>query len=368
MWQHAGLPITKQLGRLGWGNPLQSLDKEVISSPCLSGRGIWKVFGSRPERALEMAEGGASREEVREANGCIIGVRDVNFDASHGETFVIMGLSGSGKSTLLRCVARLSALTRGKVYLEGEDLTAMSQDELRQVRRAKLSMVFQHFGLFWHRRVIDNVAYGLEVQGIKRKERHSKAEEFLDLVGLSGYGQSYPHQLSGGMQQRVGLARALVVEPTVLFFDEPFSALDPLIRRDMQDELLRIQSQLGGTIIFVTHDFDEAIKLGDRIAVMKDGQFDQVGTAAELITNPATEYVAEFVKGVPRIKVLGVRDVIAELDGSTPDEGVGLDASLEDVLPLLVSGKREIAVLDENGQSIGRIDREAVTKLLQPQE
>ena len=215
---------------------------EAISSPCLSARGIWKVFGNRPQRALEMADTGASRAEVREATGCIIGARDVSFDAYHGETFVIMGLSGSGKSTLLRCVARLSALSRGSVILEGEDLTAMNEAELRAVRRAKLSMVFQHFGLFWHRRVIDNVAYGLEVQGIDRKTRHSKADEMLNLVGLEGYGNNYPHQLSGGMQQRVGLARALVVEPTVLFFDEPFSALDPLIRRDMQDELLRIQA------------------------------------------------------------------------------------------------------------------------------
>ena len=340
---------------------------EAISNPCLSARGIWKVFGNRPGRALEMADTGASRAEVREATGCIIGARDVSFDAYHGETFVIMGLSGSGKSTLLRCVARLSAVSRGSVILEGEDLTAMSEAELRAVRRAKLSMVFQHFGLFWHRRVIDNVAYGLEVQGIDRKTRHAQASEMLDLVGLEGYGNSYPHQLSGGMQQRVGLARALVVEPTVLFFDEPFSALDPLIRRDMQDELLRIQSGIGGTVIFVTHDFDEAIKLGDRIAVMKDGEFDQVGTAADLIMNPATEYVEEFVKGVPRVKVLRVGDVLTELDGSSLQQGVPANESLEAVLPLLVANTDDIAVLDEGNSPIGRIDRSAVTRLIQPQ-
>lgn len=342
------------------------MNGEAVSGPCLSARGIWKIFGNRPNRALEMADAGASRAEVREATGALIGARDVSFDAQRGETFVIMGLSGSGKSTLLRCVARLSELTRGSVLLEGDDLTAMSDAELRAVRRAKLSMVFQHFGLFWHRRVIDNVAYGLEVQGVARKVRHARAEEMLELVGLAGYGGSYPHQLSGGMQQRVGLARALVVEPTVLFFDEPFSALDPLIRRDMQDELLRIQAGIGATLIFVTHDFDEAIKLGDRIAVMKDGEFDQVGTAAELIMSPATQYVEEFVKGVPRVKVLRVGDVVADLDGSSPQQGVPASKSLESVLPLLVSCTDEVAVLDDNGSAIGRIDRAAVTRLIEP--
>ena len=195
-----------------------------------------------------------------------------------------MGLSGSGKSTLIRCAARLSDPTRGTIFIDGEDFTAMDDDALRDIRRQKLSMVFQHFGLLPHRRVIDNVAYGLEVQGISKRDRHERAQEVLELVGLDGWGDHYPQQLSGGMQQRVGLARALAVDPEILFFDEPFSALDPLIRRDMQDELIKLQESMNRTLVFITHDFAEAIKLGDRIAIMRDGVFDQVGTAAELIT------------------------------------------------------------------------------------
>ena len=314
-----------------------------------------------------MADEGASRAEVHLATGATIGVRDVSFDVRRGETFVVMGLSGSGKSTLVRCVARLSPLTRGTVILEGEDLTAMSDAELRDVRRAKLSMVFQHFGLFPHRRVIDNVAYGLEIQGMDRKARHRRADEMLDLVGLQGCGLNYPHQLSGGMQQRVGLARALAVEPTVLFFDEPFSALDPLIRRDMQDELLRIQSDINGTIIFITHDFDEAIKLGDRIAVMKDGEFDQVGTAADLIMSPATEYVKEFVKDVPRTKVLTAGDVVTDSASISSGRVVAGSDSLESILPVLIGTTEDVSVVDATGAHLGRIDRGAVTRMIQPQ-
>ncbi len=203
------------------------------SSTCLEAQGVWKVFGSRPERAIEAAEAGASRAEVLAATGCTIGVRDVSFDVRLGETFVVMGLSGSGKSTLIRAVSRLTDVTRGRVLLDGEDLTAMDEATLREVRREKLSMVFQHFGLFPHRAVIDNAAYGLEVQGVRKAERHERARQVLEVVGLAGYEHHYPQQLSGGMQQRVGLARALAVDPEVLFFDEPFSALDPLIRRDM---------------------------------------------------------------------------------------------------------------------------------------
>ena len=342
-----------------------------VSDLCLSARGVWRIFGSRRKRAFELADTGASRADVRTATGATIGVRDVSFDVLRGETFVVMGLSGSGKSTLVRCLARLSPVDRGTVILEGEDLTTMTDAQLRNVRRAKLSMVFQHFGLFPHRRVVDNVAYGLEIQGIKRKDRHHRANEVLDLVGLSGSGLSYPHQLSGGMQQRVGLARALAVEPTVLFFDEPFSALDPLIRRDMQNELLRIQTDIKGTIIFITHDFDEAIRLGDRIAVMKDGEFDQVGTAADLILNPATEYVAEFVKGVPRTKVLTAADVVAPVDRAASAEPDGKrvvhdTVNLESILPLLIETTEDVFVVDAQDSLLGVVDREAVTNLLQP--
>ncbi len=313
-----------------------------------------------------MADAGASRTEILAATGNTVGVRDVSFVVETGETFVIMGLSGSGKSTLVRCLARLIDSTRGTVELEGRDLTAMNEAELREVRRTKMSMVFQHFGLFTHRKVIDNVAYGLEVQGVKRAERHARATGVLDLVGLTGWGDRYPGELSGGMQQRVGLARALAVDPTVLFFDEPFSALDPLIRRDMQDELLRLQGEMNRTIVFVTHDFNEAIKLGDRIAIMKDGEFDQVGTAAELIATPATDYVREFTKDISRAHVLTLASVMRNVapDGPTPTMTIEAAASVESVVPMLLSGSDEIGVIDAVGALIGVVDRAAVAGML----
>ncbi len=337
-----------------------------MTDPCLTATGVWKVFGNRPHRALELADAGASRADILAETGNTIGVRDASFAVETGETFVIMGLSGSGKSTLLRCVAQLIESTRGTVHLEGRDLTAMTDAELREVRRKKLSMVFQHFGLFPHRKVIDNVAYGLEVQGMKKAARHEQASGVLDLVGLGGWGDHYPGQLSGGMQQRVGLARALAVDPTVLFFDEPFSALDPLIRRDMQDELLRLQSDMNRTIVFVTHDFNEAIKLGDRIAIMKDGEFDQIGTAEELIAAPATDYVREFTKDVSRAQVLTVRTVASPLaaDSPTPVVTVDADDSVESVLPMLLSSPQDVGVADAAGSMVGVIDRSAVAELL----
>jgi glycine betaine/proline transport system ATP-binding protein len=323
---------------------------------------VWKVFGSRAERAIEQSDGGASRAEVLADTGCTIGVKDVSFDVVPGETFVVMGLSGSGKSTLIRCVARLTDVTRGTVRLDGADLTAMTEAELREVRRKQLSMVFQHFGLFPHRRVIDNAAYGLEVQGVARAQRHARAMEVLGIVGLTGYEQHYPQQLSGGMQQRVGLARALAVDPQVLFFDEPFSALDPLIRRDMQDELLRLQGELQRTLVFITHDFAEAIKLGDRIAIMKDGVFDQIGTAAELIRRPATDYVREFVRDIPKAKVLTARDVMAT--GSGGQRRVHVDDLVETLIPKLLDDADPLDVTGDDGASLGVVDRRAVSDLL----
>jgi len=352
----------------------------------LTADGIWKIFGSRSAvsrsviKAMALAEAGETRAEILSQTGATIGVRDASFSVADGETFVIMGLSGSGKSTLLRCVACLTEVTKGKVHLDGDELTAMSPDQLREIRRSKLSMVFQHFGLFPHRRVIDNVAYGLEVQGWDRTKRHTRANEVLDLVGLSGWGEHYPQQLSGGMQQRVGLARALAVEPEVLFFDEPFSALDPLIRRDMQEELLRLQAEMNRTIVFVTHDFDEAIKLGDRIAIMKDGEFDQVGTAAELLANPATDYVREFTKNVSRAKVVTVDRVMAsaaktaaQTSGNGNGGPPGLDAVaatvptgtlLESVLGMLVADDAVIGVVDDGGSLLGTVDRDKVRTVL----
>jgi glycine betaine/proline transport system ATP-binding protein len=332
---------------------------------CLAVDHVWKVFGSRPDRALGLAESGSTRAEILAATGCTIGVRDVTFDVRRGETFVVMGLSGSGKSTLIRCAARLNDVTRGRVLLDGEDLTAMDEEHLRQVRRHKMSMVFQHFGLFPHRRVIDNVAYGLEVQGMDKELRHARAMTVIEVVGLMGWENHFPQQLSGGMQQRVGLARALAVDPEIMFFDEPFSALDPLIRRDMQDELIRLQEGLHRTIVFITHDFAEAIKLGDRIAIMKDGAFDQIGTAAELITQPATEYVREFTKDIPKTKVLTAASVLSTVDGSAAVHRVHLEDTIETVLPALLSDMAPIGVDDAEGTPVGVVDRAAVAQVLE---
>lgn len=331
---------------------------------CLGVEGLWKVFGPRSDRALEMAAAGQTRREILDATGCTIAVRDVSFDVQRGETFVVMGLSGSGKSTLIRCIAQLTQVTRGQVSLDEEELTRMDEESLRQVRRKKMSMVFQHFGLLPHRRVIENVAYGLEVQKVPKEERLERARQVLEVVGLQGWGEHYPQQLSGGMQQRVGLARALAVDPELMFFDEPFSALDPLIRRDMQDELIRLQEQMQRTIVFITHDFAEAIKLGDRIAIMKDGGLDQIGTAAELITNPATDYVREFTKDVPKAKVLTAGDVMHGRNGETPRSSVPIGLTIDALLPELLTDTRPVAVVDESGAEVGIIDREAVARVL----
>jgi glycine betaine/proline transport system ATP-binding protein len=332
-------------------------------STCVQVSGVWKVFGSRTDRAIEMSTDGASRADVLTETGCTVGVKDVTFDVRLGETFVVMGLSGSGKSTLIRCVARLTDVTRGRVLLDDDDLTAMDERSLREVRRRKMSMVFQHFGLFPHRTVIDNAAYGLEVQGISKTERHARAMQVLEVVGLSGYERHYPQQLSGGMQQRVGLARALTVDPQVLFFDEPFSALDPLIRRDMQDELIRLQGELQRTLVFITHDFAEAIKLGDRIAIMKDGVFDQIGTAAELITKPATDYVREFVTDIPKAKVLTAFDVMTAGTGGG-SRRVQVDDLVETLIPKLLDDDEALTVADVSGATVGVVDRAAVSGML----
>ena len=279
------------------------LDEEgrriVISVSDLS-----KIFGKSPENALPLLEKGKSKDEILRATGNTVGLFDVTFDVKEGEIFVLMGLSGSGKSTLERCLNRLIEPTIGKVMVEGLDFTALKTDALRAVRRKKMSMVFQNFGLMPHRDVKNNVAYGLEMQGVSETERLKIAQETIEMVGLSGYENSLPKNLSGGMKQRVGLARALATGPDILFMDEAFSALDPLIRRDMQDELLKIQGELGKTIVFVTHDLDEALKLGDRIALMKDGRIVQIGTAEDILQRPADEYVSRFVEDVDRTRIL----------------------------------------------------------------
>jgi len=335
------------------------------SEPRIVVDSVWKVFGARHDEAIALSREGVSRSDVLESTGCTVGVRDVSFEVRPGETFVVMGLSGSGKSTLVRCLSGLTDVTAGSVRIDGDDVTSMTPTQLRDLRRSKLSMVFQHFGLFPHRRVIDNAAFGLEVQGVSKTERRERAIEVLDIVGLAGFEHHYPQQLSGGMQQRVGLARAIAVDPEVLFFDEPFSALDPLIRRDMQDELVRLQDRLQRTLVFITHDFAEAIKLGDRIAIMKDGVLDQIGSAAELIRSPATDYVREFVRDIPKTKVLTVRDVMQVGEGG--EQRVHADVIVEQLLPQLLTSDAVFDVFDDSGQSIGVVDRAAVVALLEEQ-
>jgi glycine betaine/proline transport system ATP-binding protein len=278
--------------------------------PIISVEGLTRVFGQDPQKALELRKSGCSKEEIYEETGDTLALYDVSFEVMPGEIFVLMGLSGSGKSTLLRCINRLIEPTGGRILIDGEDIVGMSQEELRAVRRRKLGMIFQSFALLPHRTVLDNVVFGLEVQGIPEDERYQRGEELLRMVGLGDYGASMPSHLSGGMKQRVGLARALAGDPEILLMDEAFSALDPLIRREMQDELLDLQQRLNRTIIFVTHDLDEALKLGDRIALMRDGEIVQVGTPEEILTNPENAYVERFVAGVDMTKVLSASDVM----------------------------------------------------------
>lgn len=261
-------------------------------------KNLSKIFGRRDRDAYEMMQQGLSKEEILMHTGATVAVRDVSFSVEEGEIFVVMGLSGSGKSTLLRCINLLHQPTAGEVIVNGNPLIRFNQKELREVRRAWFGMVFQKFALFPHRSVMGNVEFGLEVQGVPKEERRSRAQKWIEAVGLKGWEDHYPQELSGGMQQRVGLARALAVEPKILLMDEAFSALDPLIRREMQGELLTLQAEMNKTIIFITHDFHEAVKLGDRIAVMRDGEFVQVGTPADIIGSPADEYVAAFADGI----------------------------------------------------------------------
>ncbi len=275
---------------------------------------LWHVFGRNPRRILQPEWREKSRAEIQEATGCVVGLRDVNFEVEQGQVFVIMGLSGSGKSTLVRCLTRLVKPTTGEVYFDGENIMDYDQEELTAFRRKKIAMVFQHYGLLPHRRVMDNVAFGLEIRGMEKEERYAMASKAIETVGLSGWENYFPREMSGGMQQRVGLARALAVDPEVLLMDEPFSGLDPLIRREMQDELIILESQLHKTIVFITHDLNEALKVGDRIAIMRDGEIVQNGTPEEIVTLPADDYVAEFVQDVSRAKVVQVNAVMQQPD------------------------------------------------------
>jgi glycine betaine/proline transport system ATP-binding protein len=335
----------------------------TVPEALLSCQHVWKLYGSQPEDFLARHNGCPDLDTIREG-GYIPAVRDTTIDVYPGEIVIIMGLSGSGKSTLVRCLSRLIEATAGEINFEGKNLLKASPNEMIELRRHKMGMVFQHFALLPHRTVLQNVAFPLEVQGIDRAKREARAHEMIELVGLNGREKYYPRELSGGQQQRVGIARSLAVAPDLWFLDEPFSALDPLIRREMQDEFLRLQAMLKKTIVFITHDFDEAIRLADRIAIMKDGAIDQFGTAEEIVTNPATAYVQEFTKEVSREKLLTVRSVMqpandvgaAEL---TVNAGDKLSAAAEKIL----RHDDPVAVLEE-GKPVGVITREDVIQAL----
>lgn len=339
------------------------IEAEAGTGLAIQMRGVTKIFGNAPEAALEMLRQGKSKAEVQAETNHVVGLDDVSLDIEKGQIFVVMGLSGSGKSTLIRHVNRLIEPTAGEIVVDGTDVLKMSFDELRTYRRTKIAMVFQKFGLLPHRSVLDNVAYGLEVRGVPRKERLEKAAEWIETVGLAGYENSQPRQLSGGQQQRVGLARALAMDTDIVLMDEAFSALDPLIRSGMQDQLISLQKTLNKTILFITHDFDEALKIGDRIAVLKDGAVQQVGKPEEIVLKPANEHIEEFVRDVNKARAIHVRTIMDRGETEPCELSVPMDARCEDVLPLFAE-HQWVGVIDPDGNQIGRVTAKQVIKAL----
>ena len=321
----------------------------AVDNVSISCQNLWKVFGPNPEGIFDLVNNGVNKQEILEQTGHVIAVKDVSFEVHENEIFVVMGLSGSGKSTLVRCINRLIEPTKGTILVDEVDVAQMNDVELRELRRHKLSMVFQNFGLLPHRTVQDNVAFGLEVRGEHGRERGEKVAQALELVGLKGWEKSRIYELSGGMQQRVGLARALATESEIVLMDEPFSALDPLIRRQMQDEFINLRSAMKKTVVFITHDLLEALKLGDRIAIMKDGVIVQIGTPQEIVAQPADDYVSEFVKDVPRGQVIPVASIMEE-----PSVLVRGEQSLEEAIERMKTKRVTVAfVIDGNGKLKG---------------
>lgn len=330
------------------------MDKIVVKN-------LYKIFGSKADKAREMLEQGISKEEIQKKTGAVIGVQNASFSIRRGESFVIMGLSGSGKSTLQRLLNRLLEPTSGTISIDGQDITKLNRADLREVRRKHFcGMVFQQFAILPHRTIIDNVAFGLEIQGVEKEERYAKAQKMIEVVGLKGNEQSYPRQLSGGMQQRVGLARALTVDADILLMDEAFSALDPLIRRDMQNELMELQSSMQKTIVFVTHDLDEALRLGDRIAIMKDGEIVQLDTAEGIIAKPANRYVANFIQDIDRSEVFTAGNIMQK-----PKETGHTEEGPRTLLRKMQrNGLSSIFIINAHRKFIGRVDAEPLAAFL----
>jgi glycine betaine/proline transport system ATP-binding protein len=335
-------------------------DIDRSGAPLIRAGGVWKIFGRHADRVIGTPDADLPRPELRAKHDCVAAVRDVSFEVWPGEVFVVMGLSGSGKSTLVRTLIRLIEPSAGDIEIDGQNVMALSGAELRQLRRHTSSMVFQHFGLLAHRRVIDNVAFGLEVQGVAKATRLARAAEVLELVGLEDCANQFPDQLSGGMQQRVGLARAFAVDPKVMLYDEPFSALDPLIRRDMQDEVCRLQVETGKTMFFITHDLPEALRLGDRIAIMRDGKIVQLGTPEELVGSPADDYVQNFIRDIPRSHVLTLRWIMRDAEpGETDGPALPVGTTVRDAVPVIAGSEQPVRAID-NGKVVGVVDRIAV--------
>ena len=326
---------------------------------------VYKIFGANAKKMLQNHSGNVDAAAFQKA-GCIVGVNDASFEVSKGEMLVVMGLSGSGKSTLLRCISRLTEATAGRIFIEGQDLLTLNNKELIELRRNKMGMVFQSFALLPHKTVLENIAFPLQIKGVSTNDSISKAMEMVRLVSLDGRENYFPRELSGGQQQRVGIARSLAVEPDIWFLDEPFSALDPLIRKEMQDEFLKLQSALSKTILFVTHDFDEALRLADRIAIMKDGIIEQLDTPANIVLNPATEYVRKFTEEVPREKVLKIESVMDQVDEAeeVADIKINKDAIIETVAEAVLNEKKPISVVDENNNVVGTLHASHVINVL----
>lgn len=334
-----------------------------MSETAIQIRNVTKIFGPDPQSALELVRQGKSKSDVQAETGHVIGIDNVSLDVERGQIHVVMGLSGSGKSTLIRHVNRLIDPTAGEIFVDGIDVLAMSLPELREFRRTQVAMVFQKFGLLPHRSVIENVAYGLEVRGVDKKTRLRAAEKWIATVGLEGYEASQPHQMSGGQQQRIGLARALAMDTDILLMDEAFSALDPLIRSGMQDELLTLQTELNKTILFITHDFDEALKIGSQITILNDGAVIQEGKPEDIVLNPASTHVEDFVREVNKARAIHVRTIMDTASDEVCEVAVPDTACCEDVLPLFAD-HQWVGVTDADGKQIGRVTARRVIAAL----
>jgi len=336
-----------------------------MSNTCISCKSVYKIFGDNASKLLKESNGVVDPNYFQ-SQGCIVGVNNASFEVDNGEILVIMGLSGSGKSTLLRCISRLTEPTAGQIILDGQDLLSLSPKQLIEIRREKMGMVFQNFALLPHKTVLENIAFPLQVKGVNTKNSINKALEMTELVGLKGRENYFPRELSGGQQQRVGIARSLAVEPGIWFLDEPFSALDPLIRKEMQDEFIRLQSVLNKTILFVTHDFDEALRLADRIAIMKEGVIEQLDTPANIVLNPATDYIKKFTQDVPREKVLKIEDVMFKNNvDSKSSINISKDDLIEKVAEKILSCETAVNVVDpKNNNVVGSIDAQKIIKVI----